>query len=162
MWTDIAGIETSTLPADGTELGRAANAISMPLLPVIMTPADIMRAHDAGFTELIFLLASQAGGPQLLEAFGRPFTHIVFCPTAGIRAETAIDYLSLGYVLCVGGSWVVPKAETLSKRDGNDPARNIPRSTQYSNLRVCLAQVSAKQSTHVFQQLHLDCAAIDH
>ena len=32
-----------------------------------------------------------------------------FCPTGGIRPNTAADYLALPNVLCVGGTWVCPK-----------------------------------------------------
>ncbi len=104
------GATFAVSPGFTAELGKAANAISMPLLPGIMTPADIMRARDGGFTELKFFPASQAGGPQLLKAFSGPFTDTVFCPTGGISAASATDYLSLKNVLCVGGSWVAPKA----------------------------------------------------
>lgn len=102
------GATFAVSPGFTPELGAAAKAIDMPLLPGVMTPADIMRARDGGFTELKFFPASQAGGPQLLKAFGGPFIDTVFCPTGGISAATASDYLSLSNVLCVGGSWVAP------------------------------------------------------
>jgi 2-dehydro-3-deoxyphosphogluconate aldolase / (4S)-4-hydroxy-2-oxoglutarate aldolase len=34
----------------------------------------------------------------------------VFCPTGGIDAAKAVTYLALPNVLCVGGSWMLPKA----------------------------------------------------
>lgn len=104
------GATFAVSPGFTTELGAAANAINMPLLPGIMTPADIMRARDGGFTELKFFPASQAGGPQLLKAFSGPFGEISFCPTGGVTVDTAPDYLALPSVLCVGGSWVAPPA----------------------------------------------------
>ena len=33
-----------------------------------------------------------------------------FCPTGGITAETAPSFLALPNVVCVGGSWLTPKA----------------------------------------------------
>lgn len=104
------GATFAVSPGFTPELGRAANAINMPLLPGIMTPADIMRARDEGFTALKFFPAAQAGGPALLKGFAGPFVDTVFCPTGGINADNAKDYLSLAPVLCVGGSWVAPKA----------------------------------------------------
>jgi len=103
------GATFAVSPGYTAELGKAANDLNMPLLPGIMTPADIMRARDGGFTELKLFPAAQAGGPALLKAFGGPFTDIVFCPTGGINVNTAKDYLSLSNVLCVGGSWVAPR-----------------------------------------------------
>jgi len=33
----------------------------------------------------------------------------MFCPTGGIKAKTAADYLTLPNVLCVGGTWIAPR-----------------------------------------------------
>jgi len=103
------GATFAVSPGFTQSLGKAANAINMPLLPGIMSPADIMRARDEGFTALKFFPASQAGGPALLSGFAGPFIDTVFCPTGGINAKNARDYLSLPSVVCVGGSWVAPK-----------------------------------------------------
>lgn len=102
------GAQFAVSPGFTNELGKAANAISMPLLPGIATSADIMRALDEGFKELKFFPASQAGGPSMLKALGGPFVETVFCPTGGISASTAPEYLALKNVVCVGGSWVAP------------------------------------------------------
>lgn len=103
------GATFAVSPGFTQALGKVANDINMPLLPGIMTPADIMRARDEGFTALKFFPASQAGGPALLSGFAGPFVDTVFCPTGGINANNARDYLSLPSVVCVGGSWVAPK-----------------------------------------------------
>jgi 2-dehydro-3-deoxyphosphogluconate aldolase/(4S)-4-hydroxy-2-oxoglutarate aldolase len=34
-----------------------------------------------------------------------------FCPTGGITLASAPEWLALEPVLCVGGSWIVPKGE---------------------------------------------------
>jgi len=104
-----AGATFAVSPGYTAELGAAANAIDMPLLPGVATSADIMRARDGGFTEVKFFPASQAGGPTMLKALGGPFTETAFCPTGGINIGNAMDYLSLPNVLCVGGSWVAPR-----------------------------------------------------
>lgn len=103
------GAQFAVSPGYTAELGKAANSIQMPLLPGIQSAADIMRARDGGFTEVKFFPAAQSGGPKMLKALGGPFVETVFCPTGGINAESAIDYLSLSNVLCVGGSWVAPR-----------------------------------------------------
>lgn len=46
----------------------------------------------------------------MLKALAGPFPNVTFCPTGGIAAETAPDFLALSNVACVGGSWLVPKA----------------------------------------------------
>ena len=102
------GATFAVSPGYTSALGRAAADLQIPLLPGIMTPADIMRAQDDGYNALKFFPASQAGGTALLKGFSGPFTDTVFCPTGGINADNAKDYLNLPNVLCVGGSWVAP------------------------------------------------------
>jgi 2-dehydro-3-deoxyphosphogluconate aldolase/(4S)-4-hydroxy-2-oxoglutarate aldolase len=45
-----------------------------------------------------------------LKSFAGPFSRALFCPTGGIDAKSAPDWLALPNVLCVGGSWVAPEA----------------------------------------------------
>jgi len=112
-----AGARFAVSPGYTDALGRTAREIGLPLLPGIATSADIMRARDGGFTELKFFPAVQAGGIAMLKALGGPFVDTVFCPTGGISADTAPQFLALPNVLCVGGSWVAPK-KLVAARDG--------------------------------------------
>jgi 2-dehydro-3-deoxyphosphogluconate aldolase/(4S)-4-hydroxy-2-oxoglutarate aldolase len=94
---------TSALLARATETG-------MPFLPGVMTPSDVMQALAAGFGAMKLFPAKQAGGIDMLRALAGPFPNVVFCPTGGIDAATAPDYLALNNVACVGGSWLAPAA----------------------------------------------------
>ena len=85
---------------------RASNGL--PLLPGVMTPSDVIAARAAGFTEMKLFPAQQAGGIGMLKAMGGPFPDVTFCPTGGITAATAADFLALPNVACVGGSWLTP------------------------------------------------------
>ena len=105
-----AGARFVVSPGFTEALGTAANNCSLPYLPGVMTPAEILAANQSGLDALKFFPASQAGGPAFLKSLAGPFQDIVFCPTGGINADNAGDYLSLANVLCVGGSWVAPSA----------------------------------------------------
>ncbi|MBB5017094.1 2-dehydro-3-deoxyphosphogluconate aldolase/(4S)-4-hydroxy-2-oxoglutarate aldolase [Chitinivorax tropicus] len=105
-----AGAQFMVSPGLTDALAAAAQATAIPLLPGVMTPSDLMRARDAGFTRLKLFPAQQAGGVGMLKALGGPFADIVFCPTGGISVTTAPEFLSLPNVACVGGSWLTPKA----------------------------------------------------
>ncbi len=100
------GVSPGTTPA---LLAHAATS-GFPFLPGSMTPSDVMRALDAGFTAMKLFPARQAGGVEMLKALGGPFPQVLFCPTGGIDAESAPSYLALPNVACVGGSWLAPAA----------------------------------------------------
>jgi 2-dehydro-3-deoxyphosphogluconate aldolase / (4S)-4-hydroxy-2-oxoglutarate aldolase len=84
---------------------HAANA-GVPVLPGVATSSELMHGLDLGLTHFKFFPAEQAGGLPLLKAFAGPFAHCRFCPTGGVTAERALEYLALPNVLCVGGSWI--------------------------------------------------------
>lgn len=88
----------------------AASASPVPLLPGAVTSSELMAAREAGLGFLKFFPAEQSGGTAYLKALASPFAGTIFCPTGGITAANARDYLALPNVVCVGGSWVAPDA----------------------------------------------------
>lgn len=103
-----AGATFGVSPGLTPALIDAARASGLPLLPGVMTPSDVIAARAAGFNALKLFPAQQAGGVGMLKALGGPFPETTFCPTGGINAATAADYLALSNVACVGGSWLTP------------------------------------------------------
>lgn len=103
-----AGARFIVSPGVTEGLLAAAADSPVPLLPGAITPGEIMAAHDAGLDFLKFFPAEQAGGAAFLKALASPFAQMRFCPTGGIGAKNAADYLALPNVICVGGSWVAP------------------------------------------------------
>lgn len=79
-----------------------------PLLPGIATATELMAGLAAGFSYFKLFPANIVGGIDALKAFASPFAHAKFCPTGGVNAGNAADYLALPNVVCVGGSWVAP------------------------------------------------------
>lgn len=104
-----AGSEFIVTPGLTPTLGKEAVASGVPFLPGTANAADIMLGLDLGLSHFKFFPASTSGGIPALKALAGPFGGVSFCPTGGISQETAPDWLALDPVLCVGGSWLVPK-----------------------------------------------------
>jgi 2-dehydro-3-deoxyphosphogluconate aldolase/(4S)-4-hydroxy-2-oxoglutarate aldolase len=104
-----AGAEFIVSPGLTDNLARSAIATGIPYLPGVATTSDIMRGLDLGLTRFKFFPAMAAGGTPTLKAIAAVFGEVRFCPTGGITEETARDWLAMDAVLCVGGSWIVPK-----------------------------------------------------
>lgn len=104
-----AGAEFIVSPGLTENLGKAAVASGIPFLPGIASAGDIMRGLDLGLSHFKFFPASTSGGLPALKALAAPFYQSKFCPTGGITAATAPEWLGFDPVLCVGGSWVVGK-----------------------------------------------------
>ncbi len=104
-----AGARFIVSPGLTEPLAKAAIASNIPFLPGIANAGDIMRGLDMGLAHFKFFPAEASGGIAALKALAAPFPQCRFCPTGGITAATAPQWLALEPVLCVGGSWIVPK-----------------------------------------------------
>lgn len=103
-----AGARFAVSPGYTSEIGSACKRLNLPLLPGVATSSEIMMALADGLSFLKLFPAEAVGGIPLLKSWVSPFGGVSFCPTGGIAAATAPDYLALPNVRCVGGSWLTP------------------------------------------------------
>lgn len=106
-----AGAEFIVSPGLTPTLGEAAIKSGIPFLPGTANASDVMLALEMGFDRLKFFPAMAAGGPPALKAIAAPLFKARFCPTGGVTPQNAAEWLALDAVLCVGGSWMVPKGK---------------------------------------------------
>lgn len=104
-----ADAEFIVSPGLTERLGDAITGSGVPYLPGVATAGDIMRGLDLGLEHFKFFPAETSGGLKALKALAAPFYQCKFCPTGGISAATAPEWLAFDPILCVGGSWVTPK-----------------------------------------------------
>ncbi len=103
-----AGSKFIVSPGVTASLISAQGNSEVPLLPGAITPGEIMMALEAGIHFLKFFPAEQAGGTVFLRSLASPLAAARFCPTGGVSALNAPEYLAVPNVVCVGGSWVAP------------------------------------------------------
>lgn len=111
-----AGGRFAVSPGATARLYAAARDSDLPLLPGVATASELMLGLEHGLDTFKFFPAVQAGGAAMLSAWNGPFGDVRFCPTGGISAQTALQFLHLPNVLCVGGSWLTTR-ELLQARD---------------------------------------------
>ncbi|HFC8517211.1 bifunctional 4-hydroxy-2-oxoglutarate aldolase/2-dehydro-3-deoxy-phosphogluconate aldolase [Neisseria weaveri] len=111
-----AGAAFAISPGIHQQFIQTASTSSIPLIPGIATPGELMLALEYGIDTLKLFPAEVVGGIQMLKALYGPFPQAKFCPTGGITPASAAEYLNLPNVLCVGGSWLTPK-EAVAKCD---------------------------------------------
>ena len=111
-----AGSRFVVSPGLTPPLGDAARSNGVPFLPGVASASDVMRALDLGFSRLKFFPATESGGIPALKALSAVFGDVRFCPTGGIKLDTARDWLALPSVACIGGSWIVPRGSEVDRR----------------------------------------------
>ncbi|MFJ3191546.1 bifunctional 4-hydroxy-2-oxoglutarate aldolase/2-dehydro-3-deoxy-phosphogluconate aldolase [Streptomyces griseoviridis] len=121
----VVGAGTVILPAQVTEavgagarflvspgwtdtLLDAMRASGVPFLPGVSTTSEVVALLERGVREMKFFPAQAAGGTAYLRSLAGPLPQARFCPTGGIGAANAPEYLALPNVGCVGGTWMLP------------------------------------------------------
>lgn len=110
-----AGAQFAVSPGLTPKLAEGAQGAGISLLPGVATASEAMFALESGFSFLKFFPAEAAGGAPMLKSLYGPLAQVKFCPTGGIDLARAATYLALPNVVCVGGSWVVPKDAVAAK-----------------------------------------------
>ncbi|MFI6561132.1 bifunctional 4-hydroxy-2-oxoglutarate aldolase/2-dehydro-3-deoxy-phosphogluconate aldolase [Streptomyces sp. NPDC050534] len=86
----------------------AMQASGVSYLPGVSTTSEVVTLLERGVQEMKFFPAEAAGGAPYLKSLAGPLPQARFCPTGGIGAANALDYLQLPNVACVGGTWMIP------------------------------------------------------
>ncbi|WP_328913283.1 MULTISPECIES: bifunctional 4-hydroxy-2-oxoglutarate aldolase/2-dehydro-3-deoxy-phosphogluconate aldolase [unclassified Streptomyces] len=103
-----AGARFLVSPGWTDRLLQAMRGSGLPFLPGVSTVSEALGLLERGVTDMKFFPAEAAGGTAYLRALASPLPRARFCPTGGIDAARAKDYLALPNVACVGGTWMVP------------------------------------------------------
>ncbi|APU13776.1 MULTISPECIES: bifunctional 4-hydroxy-2-oxoglutarate aldolase/2-dehydro-3-deoxy-phosphogluconate aldolase [Actinoalloteichus] len=111
-----AGARFLVTPGSTRNLLQAAEETGLPVLPGAATASEALALAELGYSSLKFFPAEAAGGVGYLRSLAGPLPNLRFCPTGGVSATNAKDYLALPNVGCVGGSWLTPAA-TLAAGD---------------------------------------------
>ena len=113
-----AGAQFLVTPWVDAEVVRVAKQSGAAMMAGAMTPTEVRAALAAGADVVKIFPASSAGGPAHLKALAAVFPGIAFCPTGGVDARNAPDYLAAGAAFVgIGGKLVDEKAILAGDRD---------------------------------------------
>jgi 2-dehydro-3-deoxyphosphogluconate aldolase / (4S)-4-hydroxy-2-oxoglutarate aldolase len=108
------GAAFAVSPGVTADLLTAAAITAMPFAPGIQTASDLIACVVRGFDVVKFFPAVSAGGLAALNALSGPFPSVRYCPTGGIGAANAAEWLAHPKVVAVGGSWIAPSSDIAS------------------------------------------------
>jgi 2-keto-3-deoxy-6-phosphogluconate aldolase len=86
---------------------------------VAKSPFTVITAPGPRLDKLVCNKRTASSGRTrlcALKALAGPFPTVRFCPTGGIDARSASDYLALPNVVAIGGSWLTP-ASAIARQD---------------------------------------------
>ncbi len=104
-----AGVDFAVSPGLTEKLLKKANELKLNLLPGTASPSEILLGMEYGLSVFKLFPAVAVGGLPLLKSIAGPLPQVSFCPTGGLTIDDFDQYLALPNVVCVGGSWLLPK-----------------------------------------------------
>ncbi|WP_017917733.1 bifunctional 4-hydroxy-2-oxoglutarate aldolase/2-dehydro-3-deoxy-phosphogluconate aldolase [Xanthomonas sacchari] len=104
-----AGADFIVTPGTTPTLADALAQAPLPVVPGAATPSELLALMERGFRVCKLFPASAVGGLAMLKGLAGPLAELKLCPTGGIGESTAAEYLAQPNVVCIGGSWMVPK-----------------------------------------------------
>jgi len=84
---------------------------SIPYLPGICTPTELMLLVENGLSIAKFFPAEQMGGLAAMKAIAAAFPGMKFMPTGGVSPKNIRDYLAWDRIIACGGSWMVKASD---------------------------------------------------
>lgn len=103
------GADFIVTPGVSPHLLDALLASSLPVVPGAATPSELLALAERGVHVAKLFPAAALGGVDYIKALAGPLPKTLLCANGGIDENSAADYLALPSVLCVGGSWMVPR-----------------------------------------------------
>ncbi|MEG8063746.1 bifunctional 4-hydroxy-2-oxoglutarate aldolase/2-dehydro-3-deoxy-phosphogluconate aldolase [Xanthomonas hortorum pv. gardneri] len=104
-----AGADFLVTPGTPAPLARLLADAPIPAVPGAATPTELLTLMGLGFRVCKLFPATAVGGLQMLKGLAGPLSELKLCPTGGISEANAAEFLSQPNVVCIGGSWMVPK-----------------------------------------------------
>lgn len=105
-----AGVDFAVSPGLTARLLKKAEELQLNLLPGTASPSEVLLGMEYGLSVFKLFPAVAVGGLPLLKSIAGPLPQVAFCPTGGLTIDDFDQYLALPNVVCVGGSWLLPKA----------------------------------------------------
>ncbi len=103
------GADFIVTPGVSPHLLDALLQSSLPVVPGAATPSELLALAECGVYVCKLFPAATLGGVDYIKAISGPLAKTKLCANGGIDESSAAAYLALPSVLCVGGSWMVPK-----------------------------------------------------
>lgn len=125
-----AGADFLVTPGTPPALAQALATTPAPVVPGAATPTEFMALMELGFEVCKLFPAVAAGGIAMVKALAGPLPGLRLCPTGGIGEHDAASYLAQPNVICIGGSWMVPREWI----DAGDQARVTASATNAAAL----------------------------
>lgn len=114
--TEQAGSQFTVTPGVTQDMLEAGVESSLPLLPGISSPSELMMGYALGYRRFKLFPAEVSGGVAAIKALGGPFPEVRFCPTGGVGPGNINSYMAQSNVMCVGGSWMLD-SQWIENRD---------------------------------------------
>lgn len=105
----LAGAEFLVAPVLDLPSIALAHRYDVPILPGAFSPTEVLAAWQAG-ADLVKLFPAEVLGPEYVRAVKAPLPQVRLCPTGGVTADNAAEWIRAGATCVAAGGSLVSKA----------------------------------------------------
>lgn len=107
----LSGATYIVSPSLNVDTVRLCNRYQVPVMPGVMTIADVIAAMECG-ADIIKLFPGEAFGPGMIKAIKGPLPQAPLMPTGGVDVNNVADWIKAGAVAVGAGSSLTGGAKT--------------------------------------------------
>ena len=102
----MAGANFIVMPNLNTKVIELCHRYSIPVLPGVYTPTEMVTAWEAG-AAMLKLFPASVGGPEMIKALKGPLPQIELVPVGGVEINNTASYIRAGAAAVGVGSSLV-------------------------------------------------------
>lgn len=104
-----AGAQFIVAPNFNVDMIALCRRYSVPVLPGVYTPTEIVAAWEAG-ADMLKVFPASVGGPGFIKAIKGPLPQVELVPVGGVTLENTAEFIRAGgSAVGVGGELVAPQ-----------------------------------------------------
>jgi 2-dehydro-3-deoxyphosphogluconate aldolase/(4S)-4-hydroxy-2-oxoglutarate aldolase len=113
---------------------RLCNRYRVPCMPGVMSPAEAIRAMEAG-ADILKVFPANLFGPNIVKSLLGPLPQAKLMPTGGVSAENAGEWIKAGAVALGAGSELTKGAKTGDYAAITETARQYIRAIEAARAK---------------------------
>jgi 2-dehydro-3-deoxyphosphogluconate aldolase / (4S)-4-hydroxy-2-oxoglutarate aldolase len=102
----LAGAEFIVCPGLNLSVVALCRRYSIPVIPGVFTPTEIITAWESG-ADFVKLFPASIGGPELVKALKAPLPQVEIVPVGGVGIENTAQFIRAGAIAVGVGSALV-------------------------------------------------------
>ncbi len=131
----LSGAQYIVSPSFNPYTMKICNRYMMPIMPGVVTPAEAIKALEAG-ADIIKVFPGELFGPKIIKALKGPIPYAQIMPTGGVSVENVGEWIKAGAVAVGAGGSLISGAKSGDYASITKIAKNFIKSIVEARMEL--------------------------